>query len=63
MPAWDVGVDIDTGAPPSIVAQMLVSGEITARGVLPPEQAVPASSFFRALAGRRMRVVRRRKKR
>ncbi len=60
MPAWDVGVDIDTGAPPSIVAQMLVSGEITARGVLPPEQAVPASSFFRALAGRRMRVVRRR---
>jgi saccharopine dehydrogenase (NAD+, L-lysine-forming) len=60
MPAWDVGVDIDTGAPPSIVAQMLVSGEITARGVLPPEQAVPAPSFFRALAGRRMRVVRRR---
>jgi saccharopine dehydrogenase-like NADP-dependent oxidoreductase len=63
MPAWDVGVDIDTGAPPSIVAQMLVSGEITARGVLPPEQAVPASSFFRALAGRRMRVVRRRNRR
>jgi saccharopine dehydrogenase (NAD+, L-lysine-forming) len=60
MPAWDVGVDVDTGAPPSIVAQMLVSGEITARGVLPPEQAVPAPSFFRALAGRRMRVVRRR---
>jgi saccharopine dehydrogenase-like NADP-dependent oxidoreductase len=63
MPAWDVGVDIDTGAPPSIVAQMLVSGEITARGVLPPEQVVPASSFFRALAGRRMRVVRRRNRR
>jgi saccharopine dehydrogenase (NAD+, L-lysine-forming) len=63
MRAWDVGVDIDTGAPPSIVAQMLVSGEITARGVLPPEQAVPASSFFRALAGRRMRVVRRRTQR
>ena len=63
MPAWDVGVDIDTGAPPSIAAQMLVSGEITARGVLPPEQAVPAASFFRALAGRRMRVVRRRNRR
>jgi lysine 6-dehydrogenase len=63
MPAWDVGVDIDTGAPPSIAAQMLVSGEITARGVLPPEHAVPAPSFFRALAGRRMRVVRRRTRR
>jgi saccharopine dehydrogenase-like NADP-dependent oxidoreductase len=60
MPAWDVGVDIDTGAPPSIAAQMLVSGEMTARGVLPPERAVPAPSFFRALAGRRMRIVRRR---
>jgi saccharopine dehydrogenase-like NADP-dependent oxidoreductase len=60
MPAWDVGVDIDTGAPPSIVAQMLVSGAITARGVLPPEQAVPPAPFFRALAARRMRVVRRR---
>jgi lysine 6-dehydrogenase len=60
MPSWDVGVDIDTGAPPSIVAQMLLSGEVTARGVLPPERAVPVSSFFRALAGRRMRVVRRR---
>ena len=30
MPAWDVGVDIDTGAPPSIAAQMIVSGQISA---------------------------------
>ncbi len=63
MPAWDVGVDIDTGAPPSIVAQMLVGGIITERGVLPPERAVPPSPFFRALAGRHMRIVRRRTRR
>ena len=56
MPDWDVGVDIDTGAPPSIAAQMLLSGAITARGVLPPEQAVPAEPFFRALRVRNMRV-------
>jgi saccharopine dehydrogenase-like NADP-dependent oxidoreductase len=59
MPAWEVGVDIDTGAPPSIAAQLLVSGVITARGVRPPEQAVPPEPFFRALRARRMRVVRR----
>ncbi len=59
MPAWDVGVDIDTGAPPSIVAQMLLSGEITARGVLPPERVIQPAPFFTALAARGMRVRRR----
>ena len=51
MPAWDMGVDIDTGAPPSIAAQMLVSGQIAATGVLPPEQVIPARPFFRRSAG------------
>jgi len=59
MPAWDVGVDIDTGAPPSIAAQMLASGEITARGVLPPERAIPTARFFEELSRRGMRVTRR----
>ena len=59
MPAWDIGVDIDTGAPPSIAAQMLLDGRIPARGVLPPETAVPPAPFFRALRRRGMRVVRR----
>ena len=59
MPAWDVGVDIDTGAPPSIAAQMLASGAITARGVLPPERAIPTARFFDELARRGMRVTRR----
>jgi len=40
MPAWEIGLDIDTGSPPSIAAQMLVCGQITERGVVPPEVAV-----------------------
>ncbi|HEX5476083.1 MAG TPA: saccharopine dehydrogenase C-terminal domain-containing protein [Vicinamibacterales bacterium] len=59
MPAWGIGVDIDTGAPPSIVAQMLLRGEVSACGVLPPERAVPPEPFFRELALRGMRIVRR----
>jgi saccharopine dehydrogenase (NAD+, L-lysine-forming) len=59
LPAWDIGVDIDTGAPPSIVAQMLLHGTIAARGVLPPELAVPPEPFFRELRRRAMRIARR----
>jgi lysine 6-dehydrogenase len=60
MPRWGIGVDIDTGAPPSIVAQMLAAGVIEARGVLPPEQAIPPQPFFRELRRRGMRIVQRR---
>jgi lysine 6-dehydrogenase len=59
MPAWGVGVDIDTGAPPSIAAQMLASGAITARGVLPPERVIPPALFFKELTRRGMRLTRR----
>ena len=59
IPDWKLGVDVDTGCPPSIVAQMLIAGEIDARGVLPPERAVPPAPFFRALADRGMRITRR----
>ena len=48
--------DIDTGCPPSIVAQMIATGEITRRGVLPPEVAVPVKAFFKELRGRGMEV-------
>jgi lysine 6-dehydrogenase len=60
MPSWGIGVDIDTGAPPSIVAQMLAAGSIEARGVLPPERAIPPQPFFRELRRRGMRIVQRR---
>lgn len=58
IPAWGMGIDVDTGCPPSIVVQMLARGELTARGALPPERAVPAEPFFRALAARGMTVRR-----
>jgi saccharopine dehydrogenase (NAD+, L-lysine-forming) len=59
IPAWGLGVDVDTGCPPSIVAQMIVRGEIDARGVLPPERAVPPEPFFRELKARGLRITRR----
>jgi saccharopine dehydrogenase-like NADP-dependent oxidoreductase len=60
IPAWGMGVDVDTGCPPSIVMQLLHRGEITGRGVLPPERAVPPGPFFDELEKRGMRVERRR---
>jgi lysine 6-dehydrogenase len=57
MPAWGIGLDIDTGSPPAIAAQMLAGGEITVTGAVPPEVAVPCAPFFRRLATRRMKVV------
>jgi saccharopine dehydrogenase-like NADP-dependent oxidoreductase len=49
--------DIDTGCPPSIIAQMIVTGTIARRGVLPPEVAVPVEPFFRELRQRGMKIV------
>jgi saccharopine dehydrogenase (NAD+, L-lysine-forming) len=46
--------DVDTGCPPSIVAQMIATGQIAQRGVLPPEVAVPVEPFFRELRKRGM---------
>ena len=58
---WGIGPDIDTGAPPSIVAQMLATGEIdSVPGVHAPEDIVPLAPFFRHLARRGMRITRRR---
>ncbi len=49
-------VAIDTGVPPSVVAQMLARGEIAERGVQAPETCVPALPFFAEIARRGMRV-------
>jgi saccharopine dehydrogenase-like NADP-dependent oxidoreductase len=59
--AWRLGIDVDTGCPPSIAMQMLARGEIAGRGCLPPEVAVPAAPFFAALRRRGMTIRRRRK--
>jgi saccharopine dehydrogenase (NAD+, L-lysine-forming) len=54
-----VGPDIDTGAPPSIAAQMIVSGAMPVRpGVWAPEEVVPLGPFFREVERRGMLVRR-----
>lgn len=59
MPAWSVGIDVDTGCPPSIAMQMLARGDISARGCVPPEAAIPPDLFFHELRRRGMTVRRR----
>jgi saccharopine dehydrogenase-like NADP-dependent oxidoreductase len=60
---WGIGPDIDTGAPPSIAAQLMLSGEIELRpGVWAPEQVVPVEPFVRELGRRGMRVTSRTQK-
>lgn len=54
---WGIGPDIDTGAPPAIVIQLLLRGEMPVRsGVWAPEQVVPPDAFVRELEARGMRV-------
>jgi len=60
IPAWRTGIDVDTGCPPSIAMQMLARGEITARGCVAPEVALPAAPFFNELGRRGMTIRRRR---
>jgi lysine 6-dehydrogenase len=56
MPEWGLGLDIDTGSPPAVAAQMLAAGEIKLTGAVPPERAVPPEPFFERLKRRRMTV-------
>jgi saccharopine dehydrogenase-like NADP-dependent oxidoreductase len=46
----------NVGIPLSIGAQLIASGEVTARGVLPPELSLPTAPFFDALAQRGITV-------
>ncbi|MGE4232910.1 MAG: saccharopine dehydrogenase NADP-binding domain-containing protein [Bacteriovoracia bacterium] len=56
MPSWGIGLDIDTGSPPSIVAQMIANKDVTGTGVLPPEIGVPYKPFFIQLKRRKMKI-------
>ncbi len=54
---WGAGAgDVDTGVPPSIVAQMLAHERIESRGVFPPEQCVPIKPFIHELKRRGMKL-------
>jgi saccharopine dehydrogenase (NAD+, L-lysine-forming) len=49
----------DTGFPPALVLDMILSGVIKERGVLPPERCVPVSAFLGSLAARGFKARRR----
>jgi saccharopine dehydrogenase-like NADP-dependent oxidoreductase len=51
--------DIDTGCPPSIIAQMIARGMISAPGVWTPEGAIPLRPFFAELRRRGMTITER----
>jgi lysine 6-dehydrogenase len=57
-PAWQAGSgQLDTGVPPSIVAQLLAAKVIDRPGVLAPEDAVPPGPFLAELAARNIEVT------
>jgi saccharopine dehydrogenase-like NADP-dependent oxidoreductase len=57
-PVWQASSgQLDTGVPPSIVAQFLATKVIDRPGVLPPEDAVPPEPFLAELATRNMEVT------
>ncbi len=57
-PDWHASAgDIDTGRPLAAVAQMIASGIISQRGVLPPEIAVPAEAFFKEMKRRGLKFA------
>ena len=57
-PAWQAGAgQLDTGVPPSIVAQFLATKLIDRPGVHAPEDAVPPEPFLADLAARNMEVT------
>jgi saccharopine dehydrogenase-like NADP-dependent oxidoreductase len=57
-PVWQAGSgQLDTGVPPSIVAQFLATKVIDRPGVLAPEDGVPPDPFLAELACRNMEVT------
>ncbi|HZA81825.1 MAG TPA: saccharopine dehydrogenase NADP-binding domain-containing protein [Actinomycetes bacterium] len=57
-PGWQAGAgELDTGVPPSIVAQFLAHRLIDRPGVLAPEDAVPPEPYLAELARRDMEVT------
>jgi lysine 6-dehydrogenase len=57
-PVWQASAgQLDTGVPPSIVAQLLAAKVIDRPGVLAPEDAVPPEPFLAELASRTMEVT------
>ena len=56
MPKWNIGIDIDTGAPASIAAQFIANRTIREKGVLTAGKAIPSDIFFKELKKRGMNI-------
>lgn len=57
LPGWeDAGCNVDTGLPASILAQMIMRGDMTERGFFSPEFVVPPEPFFAELGKRKIFV-------
>jgi len=57
IPGWEsAGCNIDTGMPASIIAQMILDGDIKTNGSFAPGPAIPALKFFQELKKRGMVV-------
>ncbi len=48
--------DLNTGVPPSIMAQMIVRGDVKGKGVFAPELVIEPSIFFNELGKRNIKV-------
>jgi saccharopine dehydrogenase (NAD+, L-lysine-forming) len=56
-PNWNVSAGaINTGVPPSIIAQMIAKGQVKQKGVLPPEICINPQIFFAELKKRDIKV-------
>lgn len=54
---WKVSCGaLDTGVPPAIAAQMILSGDVASRGVLAPEVCIDHNKFFAELAKRAINI-------
>jgi saccharopine dehydrogenase-like NADP-dependent oxidoreductase len=57
-PKWNVSAGAyDTGVPPSIIAQMIVKGKISKKGVFPAELCIDPLAFFKELKKRNIEVL------
>ena len=57
-PGWHAPAGAyDTGVPPSIIAQMIVKGKISKKGVFPAELCIDPLAFFKELKKRNIEVL------
>jgi lysine 6-dehydrogenase len=57
LPGWeDATCNVDTGFPAAILAEMIVDGKISERGMFAPEYVIPPEEFFGELSKRKIAI-------